>query len=34
MTFWRLVIERASFNGGFGKAYAMTAKDFRLALAD
>lgn len=26
-SFWRLAIERASLNGGFGRAYAMTAED-------
>lgn len=26
-SFWRLVIERASLNGGFGRAYAMTGED-------
>ena len=25
--FWRLNVEGASFNGGFGKAYAMSAED-------
>ncbi|MCB1387185.1 MAG: HugZ family protein [Nitratireductor sp.] len=29
--FWRLEIERANLNGGFGKAYALSAADLRPA---
>jgi putative heme iron utilization protein len=27
--FWRMTVERANLNGGFGKAYALTARDLR-----
>lgn len=30
--FWRFVPSRASFNGGFGKAYAMTAGDLQTSM--
>jgi putative heme iron utilization protein len=32
-SFWRLAVARASLNGGFGRAYAMTAADVLTALA-
>ena len=32
-SFWRLEIARASLNGGFGRAYAMTAKDVLTDMA-
>jgi putative heme iron utilization protein len=32
--FWRLMPERASLNGGFGKAYALTAEDLRIPVPD
>jgi putative heme iron utilization protein len=33
-SFWRVRVERASFNGGFGKAYQMQASDLTLAQSD
>lgn len=27
--FWRMSVERANLNGGFGRAYALTARDLR-----
>lgn len=32
-SFWRLQVERASLNGGFGRAYAMTAADVLTDLS-
>jgi hypothetical protein len=32
-SFWRFEIERASLNGGFGKAFALTAADLATPLA-
>ena len=31
--FWRIAVERASLNGGFGKAYELTADEWRRATA-
>ena len=31
--FWRMKVERANLNGGFGKAYELTAEDLRRAGA-
>ncbi len=31
--FWRFNVSRASLNGGFGKAYALTASDLATAMA-
>jgi heme iron utilization protein len=33
-SFWRVRVERASFNGGFGKAYQMSAADLILGDVD
>ena len=31
--FWRVGVERASLNGGFGKAYELTAEEWQRAVA-
>ena len=31
--FWRVAVERASLNGGFGKAYELTGEEWRRATA-